>query len=513
MNMEQHRPEPTPPSSTSPTFLEDFKELFDMVEKAEKPRAGEDDRQDYSLPGDLSAQEFIMPLPELPEERPARRNQMDVLPDEQERELPEEQPSPPGEYHPTDIEEEIEDLEKEIDDELKKEKQERKLKWHGSDYGMLGVSVFSFVYLYLYFTEKTDNMVLIGIFFGIIVGTGIVSGIIARLSATNTFPLLGKMARVMKGNFGFAIIKSPYSQPSSIPDHLVSALRWCVFPTLVVFFFLSYIAEIDLIVPEGESLVADGFNLFYIFLFLLPAVGIALAAPLRILSNSSLVRYNVQERTIEPFGNAPYRVFRAVGGVGALAAFLKVALKKSGVILALQDTFMILMFVLPTMFIATLVYSFWHLSFVRKLDEFWEQMGYQEYSLTRTEPWSFLEIRAVDTESTLPPGEQPTTQEEPSPSAPPLAKKKRTAPKHVHKSLSKNEDGWESQEGFKEEPGIEEHGKGLLDSMVGGEEQKTRTILDLPLFDLEEREPKRVSRTSKKKEVEDEIEEILGKKF
>ncbi len=286
---------------------------------------------------------------------------------------------PPGEFLPD--EEDVDQVQS--PGKAVKTKKTRKIAWKGGDFGMLALVLFSFVYLYLYFTENTDDDRLVAIFFVVIVGAGIASGIVARLSAERLFPFLDLTADLMKGDFEYALVRSPYAEPATLGDHLISALKWCFFPTLTVFFLLSYIAEIDLIVPEGEPLVADGFNIFYVFLFLLPAVGMAIAAPLRILSNSSLIRYHVQERAIEPFGNVPYRALKAVGGVGALTAFVKVALQKSGMGTAVQDTFMILMFVLPTMFIATMVYSSWHLGFVRKLDLHWEQKGYQEYRLTK----------------------------------------------------------------------------------------------------------------------------------
>ncbi|HID71625.1 MAG TPA: hypothetical protein EYP29_02640 [Thermoplasmata archaeon] len=276
----------------------------------------------------------------------------------------------------------------------------RKIKWHLSDLGMLALIVFSFVYLYLYFREKTEDNLFTIIFFGVIVATGITSGFVAHFSVGRIFPVLKKLPKFLKGNFEYSLIRSLYAEPSSLLDHLVSSLKWCLFPTLTVFFFLSYIAELF---PGGKALVAEGFNLFYIFLFLLPAVGMILAAPLRVLTDSSLIRYSVQERTIEPFGKVLYRLMRAIGGMGALAAFLKVALKKSGVIVAIQDTFMILMFVLPTMFIATIIYSFWHVSYVRKLDQIWENLGYREYRLEEKvrelgKEEKMLEIQPVEKE-------------------------------------------------------------------------------------------------------------------
>jgi len=423
-------------SQSEPSLLGDFKELFDMVKKAENVRGEErtgtleDDEITHPHPEESQEDELARLVPETPGEgpgntgtqtvpgnvedgkQPSEETPPDERPlEEQVEEGPDEaRGSPQGsgdsedheeaapsaeELPPTTIEDEMEGLEREIDEELKKERRERKLTWHASDYGMLGFTIFSFVYLFVYFWEKNSDTILMGIFFGIIAGTGIVSGIIARLSATRTFPFLEVIARQMKGNFEFAIIRSPYSRPGTLTDHLVSALRWCLFPTLAVFFLLSYVAEMF---PAGKALVGEEMNLFHVFLFLLPAFGMALVAPLRILANSSLMRYNVQERIIEPFGNALSRLLRAVGGMGALAAFLKVALKRTGIMLALQDTFMILMFVLPTMFIATLVYSFWHLGFVRKLDGLWERMGYQEYRLGHKYPSSTLEIQVLSEE-------------------------------------------------------------------------------------------------------------------
>ena len=250
---------------------------------------------------------------------------------------------------------------------------------------------------YLYHFETLDRQSFL-IILSLTVGVGIATAVVWRLTAKYTVEAFKSVFHHLKGKSdSLCLVKSKQSATHSLLDHLYMAVEWCFFPTLVVFFVLSYIA--DIITPSGEAVVrTEGGNywLIYIFMFIIPPLVTFIVIPIRLIMDSSLMRYDIQRRTLEPFGLTFKRMFRAVGGVGALASFANVALKKGGVVSAFTDTFTILLYVFPTIFIAVLFYGYWHPRYLREIEEKVRMYGYQMYIFDRTEDGAIALLPVIE---------------------------------------------------------------------------------------------------------------------
>jgi len=250
---------------------------------------------------------------------------------------------------------------------------------------------------YLYHFETLDRQSFL-IIISLTVGVGIATAVVWRLTAKYTVEAFKSVFHLLKGKSdSLCLVKSKQSATHSLLDHLYMAVEWCIFPTLVVFFVLSYIA--DIITPSGEAVVrTEGGNywLIYIFMFTIPPLVTFIVIPIRLIMDSSLMRYDIQRRTLEPFGLTFKRMFRAVGGVGALASFANVALKKGGVASAFTDTFTILLYVFPTIFIAVLFYGYWHPRYLREIEEKVRMYGYQMYVFDRTEDGAIALLPVIE---------------------------------------------------------------------------------------------------------------------
>jgi len=285
-----------------------------------------------------------------------------------------------------------------------KTRKKRVLKWRPADLGLLLGVVFSIYYQYYI---HMDDTFIVALIFSLIVTVGIGTAIVWRFTATWFTPWYIRFAesRMASNPHSYCLIRSRQSAPSTKLDHLQMALEWCLFPTLMVFFILSHVA--GAITPEGERIMKDSGDgglwwLVYLFMFLIPPLGTFIVPSMRIIEDSSLVSYDIQRRIIEPYGTRFRRMFRAIGGVGALATFLKVALVKGGVQGALEDTFTVLLFTLPTIFIATIVYGMWHTGFVGMANERIDKFPLRWYDFTRVDDIRYeLKLELME-----PPGEQ-----------------------------------------------------------------------------------------------------------
>ncbi|MCK4613506.1 MAG: hypothetical protein KAU14_01785, partial [Thermoplasmata archaeon] len=259
---------------------------------------------------------------------------------------------------------------------------------------------------YLYHFETLDQHVFI-IILVLTTGVGIATAVVWRFTAIYTVEAFKSVFHLLKGRSdSLCLVRSPQAETHSVLDHLYMAVEWCFFPTLVVFFVLSYIA--DAVTPSGEAVVrteGGSWWLIYIFMFLIPPLATFISIPIRLIMDSSLMRYDTQGRVLEPFGLIFKRMFRAVGGVGALASFANVAINKAGVANAFMDAFTILLYVFPTIFIATIFYGYWHPGYLRRIEEKIEMLGYQMYSFegTRDGPPTLMPVidERENTELTL----------------------------------------------------------------------------------------------------------------
>ena len=232
-------------------------------------------------------------------------------------------------------------------------------------------------YVYQYYRNEFDIFLRIVV---LSITVGIVTAVIWRFTATHTVDAFKSVFDVLIGkNDTLCRIRSPQSEPGSLLDHLFMAIEWSFFPTLMVFFVLSFIAQG--MADEGEAVVEN--NLIFGFMFFIPPALTFISIPIRLISDSSLMRYNIQRRILEPFGDTFKRMFRAVGGVGALASFAKVALSKGGVENAAMDTFTILLYVFPTMFIASVIYGVWHPRYLEQVEAKIETFHYSQYRYLR----------------------------------------------------------------------------------------------------------------------------------
>jgi len=233
---------------------------------------------------------------------------------------------------------------------------------------------------YLYHWRTNSDINIFMFIVALTIGVGILTAIVWRFAAMYTVQAFKSVFDLLNGRNDFICrVKSPQSVTESKSDHLYMAIEWCLFPTLVVFFVLSFIAQG--IAPEGKSMMES--HWIWIFMFLIPPLATIIAIPIRLLTDSSLMRFNTQSRILEPFGLTFKRMFRAVGGVGAMASFAKVALNKGGVWYAMKDTFTILLFVFPLIFIATIFYGFWHPKYLREVERKIESFHYQNYEYSR----------------------------------------------------------------------------------------------------------------------------------
>lgn len=232
-------------------------------------------------------------------------------------------------------------------------------------------------YAYQYYENPFDIFIRIVI---LTITVGTITAIIWKFTAVFTVEAFKSVFDFLHGkNDLMCRIKSPQSEPGSLFDHLYMAIQWSFFPTLVVFFVLSFIAQG--IASEGEAVVEN--NIIFGFMFFIPPAITFIAIPVRLISDSSLMRYDIQKRLLEPFGDTFKRIFRAIGGVGALASFAKVALSKGGVENTAMDTFTILLYVFPTMFIASVIYGIWHTGYLSQVEVKIETFHYTQYHYLR----------------------------------------------------------------------------------------------------------------------------------
>jgi len=250
-------------------------------------------------------------------------------------------------------------------------KKQRSLKWDISHVLILiGVGL-SYVYQYLH--NEFDVFLYLVI---LTICVGAVTAIVWRFVAKFTVEAFKSVFDLLHGKHDLLCrIKSPQSEPGSMLDHLYMAVEWSLFPTLVVFFVLSFIAQG--IAESGKAVTEN--NLIFLFLFIIPPTVTFIAIPIRLLTDSSLMRYDIQSRLLEPFGLSFRRMFRAVGGVGAMASFAKVALDKGGIENTMWDTFTILLYVFPTLFIASILYGIWHPGYLRAVENKIERFHYNLY--------------------------------------------------------------------------------------------------------------------------------------
>lgn len=253
---------------------------------------------------------------------------------------------------------------------------ERKLRW--DIFQILALLAVFLSYLYHWLQQEDP-----GIFMwiaGLTIGVGIVTALVWRFTASISIQIFDSLFDLLHGKNDYICrIRSPQSTTGSMMDHLFMAVEWCFFPTLVVFFVLSFIAQA--IAPSGKSVMENDY--IWVFMFIIPPMATFVAVPIRLLTDSSLMRFDIQSRCLEPFGLTFKRMFRAIGGVGALASFAKVALDKGGIMNAMTDTFTILLYVYPLIFIAMVIYGIWHPGFMRKVESKVERFHYQQYSFMR----------------------------------------------------------------------------------------------------------------------------------
>ena len=232
-------------------------------------------------------------------------------------------------------------------------------------------------YVYQYYQNDFDVFVKL---VALTLSVGVVTAVVWRFTAKFTVEAFKSVFDLLHGkNDMLCRIRSPESKAESLLDHLFMAVEWSLFPTLVVFFVLSFIAQG--IAEEGKAVVEN--NMIFVFMFFIPPLATFIAIPIRLLTDSSLMKFDIQKRILEPFGLSFRRMFRAVGGVGALASFAKVALNKGGVENAVVDTFTILLYIFPTIFIAAVLYGAWHPRYLRAVEKKIGGLHYRVYKFER----------------------------------------------------------------------------------------------------------------------------------
>lgn len=251
-------------------------------------------------------------------------------------------------------------------------------------------------YVYQYYQNDFDVFVKL---VALTLSVGIVTAVVWRITAKFTVEAFKSVFDLLHGkNDLLCRIRSPESKAESLLDHLFMAVEWSLFPTLVVFFILSFIAQG--IAEEGKAVVEN--NMIFVFMFFIPPLTTFISIPIRLLTDSSLMKFDIQKRILEPFGLSFRRMFRAVGGVGALASFAKVALNKGGIENAVVDTFTILLYIFPTIFIAAVLYGVWHPRYLRAVEKKIERLHYQVYRFERNVLGTILLEPVSDEEEGLP---------------------------------------------------------------------------------------------------------------
>ena len=254
-------------------------------------------------------------------------------------------------------------------------KQGRVISWDIGHVLVLVLILLSYVYQYYQNTIEVFIRIVV-----LTVSVGIITAIIWKIFAGFTIEAFNNVFDFLHGkNDLMCRVRSAQSEPGSLLDHLYMAVEWSVFPTLVVFFVLSFIAQG--IAEEGKAVVEN--DLIFLFMFIIPPIVTFVSVPIRLINDSSLMRYDIQKRLIEPFGATFKRMFRSIGGVGAMASFAKVALSKGGIENTAIDTFTILLYIFPTMFIASVLYGVWHTGYLRQVEKKIDTFHYNQYRYFR----------------------------------------------------------------------------------------------------------------------------------
>ena len=186
----------------------------------------------------------------------------------------------------------------------------KQLKWDISHVLIIVAVVLSYLF---HWRNQQDDITTFYQIVGLTVGVGIGTAIVWKIIAKYTVEAFKSIFDMLHGkNDVICRIRSPQSTSNSLMDHLYMATEWSVFPTLVVFFVLSFIAQG--LAPEGKSVMEN--EHIWIFMFIIPPIATFISIPIRLIADSSLMKFNTQQRILEPFGMTFKRMFRAVGGGG-----------------------------------------------------------------------------------------------------------------------------------------------------------------------------------------------------